>query len=335
VTRAPISFADYLLAAERLGAKDPDTRRRVAAMLGFDWRAKQTAQTQAAPTPGTRVSTGASQGVLELTDLQAQSTGRAETKSDATETVGEAEDLWLEDLPPRNVRLPKWVSEVQPMPEPTAEEKDEPPEVEPLFMPRWTRALLYAALAHVDDNGAIDIDLAVERLSRFEHVTRLPRRRRFHLKNDLQLLIDISPTMAPFAQDQFALIANIKRLVSAQNVEQLYFSGCPTRGAGSADEWPLRAYRAPRHPGTLVVVLTDLCASRAGPGIEAANTDEWLSFARLIVKGGCQSVALVPFPLRRVRPALRRAMSVVPWDRSTTTGAIQKIRFTGRQKLSV
>lgn len=298
-------------------------------MLGFEWQTRKILQTQTPPTPGLRGSTGGDQDVVELTDVQA-ATASTETQSEKTEAVAEAKDLWLEDLPSRSVRLPKWVSEVQPMAEPTVEEKDEPPEVDPLFMPRWTRALLYAALAHVDDNGPIDIDRAVERLSCFEPFTRIPRRRRFHLKNDLQLLIDVNQTMAPFAQDQFGLISGIKRLVSAQNVEQLYFSACPTRGTGQADEWPWGVYRAPRHPGTLVVVLTDLGASRPRPGNDTAPTHEWLSFAKLIVKAGCQSVALVPFPLRRVRPAIRRAMSVVPWDRSTTTGVIQKIRFSDR-----
>src|SRR5262249_28443753 len=150
---------------------------------------------------------------------------------------------------------------------------------EPLFMPRWTRALLNAALAHVDNTGPIDVDAAVECLSRFELLTRLPRRRKLHLKNDVQLLTDVNQTMMPFAQDQLALVSAIKRLVSAQNVEQLFFSACPTRGAGQMDEWPWGVYQAPRHPGTLVVVLTDLGTSRAGPGSETASTDEWLSFA--------------------------------------------------------
>jgi hypothetical protein len=326
----PISFADYLRAAELLAAEDSGTRRRIAAMLGFEWRAIKAPRTDAPPTPGPRAYTGEREGAVQSTDVQAVRESATETQSGTPEPEGEPEDLWVEDLPPRSVRLPKWVSEVQPMAEPSVAEKDEPPEVEPLFMPRWTRALLYAALAHVDDKGPIDVDRAVERLSRFELLTRLPRRRRFHLKNDLQLLIDVNQTMTPFAQDQFALISAIKRLVSAQNVEQMYFSACPTRGAGQVDEWPWSIYQAPRHPGTLVVVLTDLCVSRARPGIETATADEWLSFARLIAKSGCQSVALVPFPLRRVRPAIRRAMGVVPWDRSTTTGLIQKIRFTGR-----
>ena len=325
----PISFADYLLAAERLGAKDPDTRRKISAMLGFDWKARKAVTTQE-PMRGSRPPTSGGQGNVEPIDLTATPIAATETQSHQTEAAGDVEDLWLEDLPSKTVRLPQWVSQVQPLPEPAEQEKDEPPEVDPLFMPRWTRALLYAACARVDDNGPIDIDRAVERLSRFEHLTRLPRRRRFHLKNDLQLLIDVNQTMMPFMQDQFALISAIKRLVMAQNVEQLYFSGCPTRGAGPADEWPWKVYRAPRHPGTLVVLLTDLCASRAGPGIDTAKVDEWLTFARLIAKSGCQSVALVPFPLRRVRPTLRRAMSVIPWDRSTTTGMIQKVRFTGK-----
>jgi hypothetical protein len=298
-------------------------------MLGFDWQATKGPAESALPLRPRDITN--ERPDVKLTDgLLITPIDEAQKQTETPEEALEAEDLWLEDLPPRSVRLPKWVSEVQPMPVPPAEEKDQSPEVPPLFMPRWTRALLYAALAHVDDTGPIDIDKAVERLSRFERLTRVPRRRRFHLKNDLQLLIDINQTMMPFAQDQFALIANIKRLVSAQNVEQLYFSGCPTLGAGPADEWEWDTYRAPRHPGTLVVVLTDLCASRTGPGAEAVNPDEWLSFAKAIAKAGCQSVALVPFPLRRVRPEIRRAMFVIPWDRTTTTGMIQKIRFTGR-----
>ena len=226
--------------------------------------------------------------------------------------------------------MPKWVSEVEPMPEPVGEERDEPPEVEPLFAPAWTRAILFAALAHVEARGPIDVERTVELLCRREPLTRLPRRTKLHLKNDLQLLIDVNRTMAPFVQDQLALVNAVKRLVSAQNVEQLLFSICPARGAGRADEWPWGTYVPPRHPGTLVLVVTDLGVSRAAPGIETGTTEEWLRFAGMIRRDSCQLVTLVPFPARRVPAALRRAMTVIPWDRSTTPGMIQKIRLKGR-----
>lgn len=327
----PISFGDFLRASEKLGAQDPAARKRIAALLGFDW-------IESAPLP--------SEGRLKTKEPAPSARPLEEAASDAVtpdspasevapvfveEGANEVGDIWVEALPPRSVHMPKWMSEVEPMPPPASEERDEPPAVEPLFTPEWTRAILFAVLAHVDRRGAIDIERTVELLCRYKPLTRLPRRTKFHLKNDLQLLIDVNRTMDPFAQDQIALVEAVKRLVSEQNVEQLLFSVCPTRGAGAGGEWPWGPYRPPKHPGTLVMVITDLGVSRAARGVETASTDEWLRFAGMIRKDSCQLVTLVPFPLRRVPAALRRAMVVIPWDRSTTAGVIKKIRLTGRQ----
>ena len=328
----PISFGDFLRAAERLGARDRASRMRIAALLGFEW-------VESAQQPASEVRrrpTGDATPARQGDDAaapggSAAAAARAPVEAGGPESAGEVKELWVEALPSKSVRMPKWVSEVEPMPEPTSAEKDESPEVEPLFTPEWTRAILFAALAHVDRRGPVDIERTVELLCRYEPLTRLPRRTKFHLKNDLQLLIDVNRTMAPFEQDQLALVSAVKRLVSAQNVQQLLFSVCPTRGAGAGDEWPWDAYTPPRHPGTLVMVITDLGVSRPGPGVETAGADEWLRFAGTIRRDGCQLVTLVPFPLSRVPAALRRAMVVVPWDRSTTAGMIKRIRLTGRQ----
>lgn len=333
--RPPIGFGDFLRATEALGARDPAERKRIAALLGFDW--VESFQ----PSAESRRSTARAEGNVEPTVGVVEETAARNVSGDARVGGGGGEiglidesakpaDIWVEQLPQRSVRMPKWVSEVAPMPEPVGEERDEPPEVEPLFAPAWTRAILFAALAHVDGRGPLDLERTVELLCRREPLTRLPRRTKFHLKNDLQLLIDVNRTMAPFVQDQLALVGAVKRLVSAQNVEQLLFSICPTRGAGREDEWPLKTYVPPRHPGTLVMVVTDLGVSRAAPGVETGTTEEWLRFAGMIRRDSCQLVTLVPFPARRVPAALRRAMTVIPWDRSTTAGMIQKIRLKGR-----
>lgn len=334
--RPPIGFGDFLRATEALGARDPAERKRIAALLGFEW-----VESVEPPADSRRAAvrveqpSEASVGVIEETAAQSESSaasggvggGREVGVIDVTAAPA---DLWVERLPQRSVRMPKWVSEVEPMPEPVGEERDEPPAVEPLFEPAWTRAILFAALAHVDGRGPLDLERTVELLCRREPLTRLPRRTKFRLKNDLQLLVDVNRTMAPFVQDQLALVDAIKRLVSAQNVEQLLFSICPTRGAGGADEWPWEAYVPPSHPGTLVMVVTDLGVTRAAPGVETGTTGEWLRFAGMIRRDGCQLVTLVPFPARRVPAALRRAMTVIPWDRTTTSGVIQKIRLKGR-----
>lgn len=336
--RPPIGFGDFLRAAEALGARDPAERKRIAALLGFDW-----VESAAQPPPTRRTTTGeqpfsemSGEGTTESTRDESEEMsvvivgGGEDDETGAGGSGGEGVDLWVERLPQRSVRMPKWVSEVEPTPAPAGEERDEPPAVEPLFEPAWMRAILFAALAHVDGRGPLDLERTVELLCRREPLTRLPRRTKLRMKNDLQLLVDVNRTMAPFVQDQFALVEAIKRLVSAQNVEQLLFSICPTRGAGRADEWPWEAYVPPSHPGTLVMVVTDLGVTRAAPGVETGTKEEWLRFAGMIRRDGCQLVTLVPFPARRVPAALRRAMTVIPWDRSTTSGVIQKIRLKGR-----
>jgi hypothetical protein len=327
--RPPIGLGDFLRASEELGARDAESRKRIAKLLGFDWaerpqRGPRDASRERAPE--NEETTEEAQAVVTETPADSRASGAGREEQHA-----EAGDLWVETLPSRGVRMPEWVAEVEAMPEPVGEETDEPVPIEPLFAPGWTRAILFAALAHVDRRGPVDVERTVELLCRSEPLTRLPRRTRFHLKNDLQLLIDVNRTMAPFVQDQLALVSAVGRLVSAQNVERLLFSACPTRGAGRAGEWPWGEYVPPKHPGTLVLVLTDLGMSRAAPGVENADADEWLRFAGMIRRDGCQLVTLVPFPRRRVPASLKGAMAVVPWDRTTTVGMIRKIRLSVRQ----
>jgi hypothetical protein len=77
------------------------------------------------------------------------------------------------------------------------------------------------------------------------------------------------------------------------------------------------AYPAPA-ASTPIVVISDLGIGRPGSAVDQATSAEWLAFADLARRAGAPIVAFVPYPSERVPAALRRAMVVVPWDRSTS-----------------
>ncbi|MDT7808429.1 MAG: hypothetical protein QOJ70_2242 [Acidobacteriota bacterium] len=324
----PISFGDFLLASEGLDGGDPATRRRIAALLGFDWRETKTPAASDAPS-SPRAASEEGLKVVATDDVKVNADPKPPGEVAAANDDAAAEELWLEPLPPRAVRMPVWVSEVKPMPKPVGVEEDEPLPSEPLFTPAWTRALLATTLSYLDERGPLDIERVVKLLSLGEPLKHLPRRMKLGLKPNLQLLIDINKTMMPFVQDQFLIVSEMERLIPAQSITQLFFSACPLRGVGSGEDWPEEPYRPP-HTDTPVLLLTDLGVGRAGPGVESASVEEWLRFARVVRAAGCQLAALVPYPLRRVAAPLRRAMSVIPWDRATTTGQVRRIRLADR-----
>jgi hypothetical protein len=323
VSRRGGPLGDYLRAASALAGEDVEPRRAIAALLGLELGAVEPAEpsdpgadTVQDPPPEPRVA-----GDTVRDEVRKPPEERAAIR------VEGMDDAWLEPLEPAEVRRPAWLDEVPPFPEATGASAAAPPVPEPLFVPAWRRALLRGLMATRDRGGDVDVERVVEGVARGEVLPRLPRLPRTHLGPAAQVLLDTGPSMAPFADDQVALLEDLRRLVPF--LEELVFETTPRKGAGPADAWPLPAYRPPA-PGTPVLVVSDLGAAR-GAGTRRAPESDWLEFSARVRRARCPLVALVPFPVSRVPPALRRGMAVVPWDRSTTTGRLRALlRAAGR-----
>jgi hypothetical protein len=308
-----ISLGDYLRAAHRLGGGDDDeVRRLIALLLGFEWL-RESQPPEPPPEP---------RGRRALPQTQPEDGGRPapELQRAADERP---DDAWVESQSSRRPKMPHWFKRVRPFRESARGEKSPPP-LETLFLPAWTRILLQSLLGTEREGGALDTERVIAHLARAAPLAKLWRRRRLQLGR-VQVLIDVSEAMSPFAEDQEALLEDITRIATAQMVNVLFFKHCPELGAGAGEPWAWRPYEAPA-TGTTVLLLTDLGARRAGKGGTLIEAGEWLHFTGRVRKAGCPLVALVPYPQGRVHPSLRKAMAVVPWDRSTTTGQVKRIR---------
>jgi hypothetical protein len=192
---------------------------------------------------------------------------------------------------------------------------------EPLWEPRWTRELVTAALATSTAGLAIDERRAVDVIARARPLTVVPRVPRRTLALGVQVLVDVGEGMAPYARDRTRLAGEIREVVGRTRTSVLRFSGSPARGAGPGARPAWRRYVPPDH-GTPVVALTDLGIGASSLDAGARPTADWLDVACRLERRDSRLIALVPYPPRRWPMPLRRAITIVHWDRTTTVAEV-------------
>lgn len=211
-----------------------------------------------------------------------------------------------------------------PLPPDAARDGDARPALEPLLLPVWTRALLSGALSSRNDDGPLDVKKVVERVASGEPSARLPRRPRPTLARGVQVLVDRGETMLPFFEDQEGLEGEIKKVVGEGRAQILYFDGNPARKAGPGSRSGWKTYTEHHMPraGTVVLLLTDLGVGRPLSPFARTGEREWVAFAERLRRRGCPLVAFVPYAPRRVPASLRRLVTVLQWDRSTSASSV-------------
>jgi len=310
MTDAPsaIYLGDLARALGELDPSDDATSRAVAALLGLTWDEPERPRRQAARP------------------------AHEERPAVPSRRVHRPR-VWLEHPEQRGVTLPLRMErtreeeaeasiDVGPMAESAPEEFAPAPPFEPLFVPRWTRAILSTALATDGDEGQLDVERVAETLARGEHLDRWPTLSRPTLNRGIQLLVDRGRSMAPFIGDQVSMQKELAHVVGRDRVQTLRFSGCPLRGAGAGPATSWAAYRPPP-AGTPVVLLSDLGIGGPLVGGDRAGVDEWLGFARLVRKARCPLVAFVPYAAPRWPRALAPLLTIIHWDRTTTVSAVR------------
>jgi hypothetical protein len=320
---SPVVFlGDLVRAFAVLQPVDEDAKRAVAATLGFDWGGPPPPPPPDPPTPPPESATWTPSAPVDHTTggHAAVSPPPAPAPERRTVVPSTLEAVAGPTEPPP--------FEVEPLPPDTAEAAL--PALEPLFVPRWTRAILAAALSTPVEEGPVDVDRLVEALARRQAVSRLPRLLLPTVRHGVQLLLDRSPAMTPFLRDQRWLEERIRRVVGVERVEARRFSACPLRGSGRGPvtDWE-RPYRPPP-AGTPVVLLTDLGIGRPPGWDEWAGVDEWLRFADQVRRARCRPIAFVPYQPRRWPARLVRAMTVIQWDRTTTVASARQRARAGR-----
>lgn len=190
----------------------------------------------------------------------------------------------------------------------------------PLFRAEWSTTLLSELLGIRVSTGPHDVERMVGLAARGQPLVELRHPRRT-LSFGVQMLIDSAPGMTPFAQDCAMLRREVARVVGA-GVQVMRFVGCPARGVGPGSR-PRDRYQPPPPP-TPVLLVTDLGLGGPEFGGDRAGVPEWLDFAELLGPERSRPLAVVPYPLGRVPPALRAALDVVEWDRTTTIHSVRR-----------
>jgi hypothetical protein len=141
--------------------------------------------------------------------------------------------------------------------------------------------------------------------------------------------VDLSESMLPFRADLVALVARVRRVLGDDGLSVLRFAESPMAraGAGPGRRPTWKRYEPPPTPRP-VLVASDLGLTREPDSdldldVVDARAD-WLEFAQLVRRAGCPLVVLVPYPRSRVPRELRRAMTVVEWDRTTTAAGVAR-----------
>ena len=217
-----------------------------------------------------------------------------------------------------------WRPDVSPLPPPAKEETNIPLPFDPLLVPNWTRAILSSALSTSGADGPLDLDKVVEAFARREHLERLPVRLLPTLRRGVQVLVDKSQSMIPFARDASWLQNEIQKVVGHEKAQILRFVGTPLRGAGQGARSKWGDYEPPAS-GTPVLVLTDLGACQLVLPADWADASEWKSFAEVVHRAGCPLVVLTPYARARWPRSLRHSMTIIQWDQQTTVATVRSL----------
>jgi hypothetical protein len=313
--RSTIFLGDLLDAIRTLKPADFETRKHIAELLGITLTLPETVTEPNRPAP--QPATAPAEPTPPTAPLDARVPNPV-TDSIPIQLVRQQTDT------------AEWISEVKALPgvRPEDESYHIPP-LEPLLLPQWTRSILSLSLATKTQDGMPDLEKITETLARGEILREVPRYSSPTIRRGIQLLIDKSQAMTPFARDQSILQKDILDLAGIDRVEIKRFAGSPLRGAGSGRKpWP--EYRAPL-PGTPVVLLTDLGICQPMLADDWAGPVEWLKFSETVAHANCPLVAFVPYESSRWPGELMQAMTIIQWDRRTTAGTVRSIVGQGHE----
>jgi hypothetical protein len=193
----------------------------------------------------------------------------------------------------------------------------------PLFRRVVRRGILAATLSTLVPEGDLDTDRILRTICDGQPIERLPRLPRATMRRGVQVLLERSPSMDPFRQDQCDLVKALTDILTADRLEVLYFAASPFRGVGSGARSTWREWKPPPR-GTPILAVTDL--GIGGPMIEEdrPSPGEWLRFARRAEIAEHLLIALVPYEVVRWPPTLARAMPIIHWSERTTAGQIRR-----------
>lgn len=196
------------------------------------------------------------------------------------------------------------------------------PASEPCLLPDASRRTLLLEMAGTRENaGALDVARLVHQVALGRTVNRLPRRSIRRLPGRIILLLDEGPGMDPFAADQLALAAALRKVAGSERV----LAYCFTESIADGLRDPLGEGNATLRPGPddTLVVVSDLGIARQYP---AARMSELAQFAT----SGRRLVILNPFPPERWPAITPGGPVMLHWHEALRVGDVRRAR-SGRR----
>jgi hypothetical protein len=316
MTESLPSFGDLIRAFARLRPTDAASKRAIANALGFDYIEEAPAPP---PPPVEPVVIPAVVGGAE-----AGPQATASQRRESAPPLSPSGSPFNTDLTPAVLRplpnaaqAPNWGT-AEPLAPPPAT-KAEPPRLEPLLVPRWTRGILSAALGRRAPEGEIDVEAVVRTISAAQPFRVVPRRLVPRFGRGVQVLVDAGDAMTPFTEDQTWLAERIRVVGGRDRTEVLgieYAEGF-VAGDGMRLEWTDYFAKYVPVPGIVTILISDLGIGRA-PLARWTPPAQWLAFAGALQRRGVPLVAIVPYGRSRWPAALKKAIPIVQWDARTT-----------------
>lgn len=310
---ADIFLADMIRAVAKLQPERFEDVQQMARLLGLGWVDEFNGQSKL---------DGEAQLTLPQHKATAVSAGASESKASpvpsavSTQNDEDLVESTLEPLPRDSLVPPRWLDSVQVMSTPSPILSR--PVLEPLFSPASTRGLLTAALQTRRDDGRVNLEEVLVRLSSGMPLSRLPMEFVPTLGRGVQVLVDKSESMLPFARDQKEVLVQLRRVVGRERVKVDAVTECSDP---ALVRWGLRQPIPPR--GAPLLLLTDLGIGWGAYGESKSSVDAWLKFARWSLQRGWLVVVFVPYPPTRWPKALLSLMRIIQWDRSTTVASVR------------
>jgi hypothetical protein len=312
-------FGDLIRAFAVLRPRDEEARRELANLLGFDYAQPRPEVPPPPPLPPAPPPPEMPTGTSE----SARRTASAAPPSQHNPFNTDLRPSVLRPLAPKPEPAPEWGTAAPLAPPPAT--RAEPPATEPLLVPRWTRGILSAALSGRSAEGEIDIEAVVRTIGNARPFFSVPRRFLPRFGRGVQVLVDASEAMTPFAGDQEWLTERIRVVAGRDRTQVLGIDGSETfiAGEGSRFEWTDYFERFVPLPGVVAILLTDLGIGRM-PLAPWTSPAQWLSFAAALRKRGVPLVAVVPYGRERWPAMLRRVVPIVQWDTGTTARSARR-----------
>jgi hypothetical protein len=318
-TKTPVNLADLARSFHLLQPEDFETERRIADLLGFEALpialpsvgAPGPKPEPVQPTPSPTPAVESVSPPPRPAPLPSQ-VGPKEVKTRVA--------LSFNLSKPESVELPETPNWARIKPSGQLQQPAAMPAPAALFLPTWARTTFVRTLSTSVLEGRLDILRLVDLVARLEVPTELPRLPWATMRRGVQVLIDDGKSMAPFRQDQYALLAELEKLAGSSAFFEAYlFRGTPKRWARTwmtprdvESSGEIETYVLPP-PGTPILALTDLGIGALVAGEPYVPPKEWAVLAQQCRAAGNRLIAYVPYGPGRWPESLRSEMELIHW----------------------